>query len=111
MELLSHWISNAKHTSVECLAVTTPHTNEVIAQVPMATVDQVNQAVQHSHTAFTQWKGLTTKTRSILMSNFYTIVMRERTNIATLIVREHGKTFGEALAEVDKGCETIVIAK
>jgi acyl-CoA reductase-like NAD-dependent aldehyde dehydrogenase len=45
------------------------------------------------------------------MFDFYKIVMRERSKIATLIVTEHGKTFGEALAEVDKGCETIVIEK
>jgi malonate-semialdehyde dehydrogenase (acetylating) / methylmalonate-semialdehyde dehydrogenase len=110
-QTLDHWIDNAPYPQqTPMIAVSNPVNNAQISQVPLASASIVNHAVESAHKAFQSWSKQTFKTRALIMNAFHSIVVRERETIAKLIVIEHGKTLGEARAEVDKGCETIIYA-
>lgn len=108
---LSHWINNAEaHQSTPHIFVTNPATNTPLCTLPLATPEIVSTAIEKSHAAFLAWSGLTLKSRSMILSKFHELVVRDKAQIVECIVKENGKTAGEAAGEVDKGLETVLYA-
>ncbi|KAJ2711506.1 hypothetical protein H4R19_003217 [Coemansia spiralis] len=92
------------------LAVTTPHTGETIAHVPLSTATDVDAAVAAARAAFGGWSGRTLKARASLLLRLHTVLQAHADELADLVVREHGKTKVEALGDVGKGLETLEYA-
>lgn len=91
--------------------VTTPHTGEIIARVPLSTKLEVDQAVQAADTAFGDWSSKTVKARVQIMMRFHYLISTAYANeLRDIIVKEHGKTKSEAAAEIAKGLETFEYA-
>ncbi|KAJ2776789.1 hypothetical protein GGI15_004736 [Coemansia interrupta] len=110
---LANFIDNAfvaADASAETLAVTTPHTGAVIAHVPLSPASAVDAAVASAKQAFDAWSQQTLKTRASTLLRLLVVLQAHASELAQLIVREHGKTLAEAHGDVAKGLETLEYA-
>lgn len=92
------WIESETREIIE---VKNPANDEVFARVTVNTVDDVNYALETSEKAQFSWQLLPAQTRA---NYIYAIAERlklERNHFAKLLVLEQGKTYLEALGEVD----------
>ncbi|WP_210395799.1 CoA-acylating methylmalonate-semialdehyde dehydrogenase [Motiliproteus sediminis] len=87
--------------------VLNPATQEVVAQVPFATLDEVDQAVAVAKRAFESWRKVSLAKRQAIMMKFRQLVIDNTAELAELISREHGKTLPDAEGEVGRGLEAI----
>jgi malonate-semialdehyde dehydrogenase (acetylating)/methylmalonate-semialdehyde dehydrogenase len=94
----------------EYVSVTCPADGKTIASVPLGTAETVNDVVHVAHEAFDNWSKKTIKDRASYLIKFHGLIQKYRDELAALIVKEHGKTFGEAVAEINKGNETVEYA-
>jgi len=112
LPILSHWIDGCP---VEVLPEQTgpiynPATGQVIARVPRGGTAEVDAAVAAAKAAFPAWRDTPLITRSQLFFAFRELMWQHREELATLITRDHGKTFPDAFAEVTRGIETVEFA-
>lgn len=107
MQALPNFI-NGKfvHVNRDTVPCVNPATGEVLAQVPLSTKDDVDDAVKHGLEAFEVWSNMTIKQRTIIMFKFHALVNEHAEELANIIVKENGKNFTEAMADVAKGNET-----
>ncbi len=93
--------------SPEWRDVINPATQEVVARVPFATVDEVNRAVASAKEAFKSWRKVSLAQRMRIMLKFQALVREHTPELAALITEEHGKTLPDAEGEVGRGLEVI----
>jgi malonate-semialdehyde dehydrogenase (acetylating)/methylmalonate-semialdehyde dehydrogenase len=93
--------------SSEWRDVINPATQEVVARVPFATVDEVNRAVASAKEAFKSWRKVSLAQRMRIMLKFQALVREHTAELAALITEEHGKTLPDAEGEVGRGLEVI----
>jgi len=87
--------------------VVNPATQDVVARVPFATADEVNQAVACAKEAFKTWRKVSLAQRMRIMLKFQALVRAHTEELAALITEEHGKTLPDAEGEVARGLEVI----
>ena len=87
--------------------VLNPATQEVVARVPFATVDEVDRAVASASKAFESWRNTSLAQRMRIMLSLQQLVRAHMAELAELISREHGKTLPDAEGEVMRGLEVI----
>ncbi len=87
--------------------VINPATQEVVAQVPFATKDELDLAVANSKEAFTSWRNVSQGARMRVMLNLQKLVRDNTEALAKSISLEHGKTLPDAEGEVGRGLEVI----
>ncbi len=75
-----------------------PAAGAELGRVLMASVDDVNEAVERSRTVFRKWKKSTFAERSRLVMKAREAILSDVDGIAHLISQESGKPFGEAIA-------------
>ncbi|KAJ2800449.1 aldehyde dehydrogenase (NADP(+)) ald6 [Coemansia guatemalensis] len=113
VDLLCNFINNEAVPAggaPESLAVTSPHTGETIAQVPLSAAADVDAAVAAAEAAFGAWSGMTLKARAAVLLRLYNRLQVHADELAALVEREHGKTRTEAQGDVAKGLETLEYA-
>jgi malonate-semialdehyde dehydrogenase (acetylating)/methylmalonate-semialdehyde dehydrogenase len=93
--------------STEWRDVINPATQEVVAQVPFATKEELELAVANSKEAFKTWRNASQGTRMRVMLNLQKLVRDNTKALAELITLEHGKTLPDAEGEVGRGLEVI----
>lgn len=92
------WLdSNAR----EVIEVENPADNKVFATVTACTTDDVQYALESSEKAQRSWQLLPAHDRAIHIYAIVEGLRRERDHFAKLLTMEQGKTFAEALGEVD----------
>lgn len=84
-----------------------PATQEVVAQVPFATPDEVELAIANSKEAFKTWRNVSQAKRRLIMTKLAELLRENRTKIAEVLSREHGKTLPDAEGEIDRGLEGV----
>lgn len=89
------------------IPVTNPATQEVIAEVPCATPDEVNHAVAMAKAAFQTWKEVPVSDRARVMLRYQALLKEHHDEIATLLSQETGKTFEDAKGDVWRGIEVV----
>ncbi|WP_371186753.1 CoA-acylating methylmalonate-semialdehyde dehydrogenase [Thalassotalea maritima] len=89
------------------LDVLNPATQEVVAKVPMATMDEVNAAIANAKQAFADWRKTPLTKRMRIMMKFQQLLEQHTNEIATLITEEHGKTLPDAEGEVGRALEAV----
>nr|WP_320135262.1 CoA-acylating methylmalonate-semialdehyde dehydrogenase [uncultured Amphritea sp.] len=89
------------------IPVTNPATQEVIAQVPCATADEVELAVESAKAAFETWKEMPVGERARLMLRYQALLKEHHDEIAELLSLETGKTFDDAKGDVWRGIEVV----
>src|SRR5690606_33274755 len=87
--------------------VVNPATQEVVAQVPFATKEELDLAVANSKEAFKTWRNASQGTRMRVMLNLQKLVRDNTGALAKSISLEHGKTLPDAEGEVGRGLEVI----
>lgn len=101
------WVTSE---SKDFVNVTNPSLGQVIARTPMCSRDEVNKAVEAAHQAFAEWSEVPVVERARLMFRFKNLLDANYEDIARTVSREHGKTFAEAKASVQRGIEVVEFA-
>jgi malonate-semialdehyde dehydrogenase (acetylating)/methylmalonate-semialdehyde dehydrogenase len=87
-----------------------PSTGTAIARVPLCTADEVSTAVESASAALPAWAATPVVQRAQLMFRFRELMNANFDELSALITREHGKTAGEASAEMQRGLEMVEFA-
>lgn len=87
-----------------------PSTGQVIAQTPNCTADEVNETVRAAKAALASWGRTPVVERARVMFRFRELMEAHCDELAGLITQEHGKTAGEASAEMKRGIEMVEFA-
>lgn len=84
-----------------------PTTRDVLAELPIASTQELNSMVVKSHEAQKKWGQLPAKARIDLIQGGYDVLTKNKEQIIQLIHDEMGKTLDEAKKEVDNYCVAI----
>lgn len=87
-----------------------PHTKEVLAQIPQATKEQVKQAIDMAEAARPAMAGLTALERAEILEHLAQLFKDNRQRAAEIISLEGAKPIKFALAEIDRTIETYKFA-
>lgn len=84
-----------------------PATQEVISKVPDSTKEEFDLAVNNCKEAYKSWRNVPILTRQRYMTDYAKILRDNQKEIAKTITLEHGKTFPDAMGEVQRGLEVV----
>src|SRR3954447_6668481 len=87
-----------------------PSTGEVIAETPMGTAKDVDEAVQAAAAAFPDWWETPAIDRARILFRFRALLEDNFEEIVRLNTREHGKTWVESRGDVKRGMEMVEFA-
>jgi malonate-semialdehyde dehydrogenase (acetylating)/methylmalonate-semialdehyde dehydrogenase len=87
--------------------VVNPATQEVLAQVPFATDDEINAAVASAKAAYKTWKNTPIAARARIMLKLQALVREHMSRIALTLSAEQGKTLADAEGDVFRGLEVV----
>ena len=112
MKQINHIIGGSEvvSSSGRTSPVFNPATGEVTAQVGLANVEEVDQAVAAAAKAFGPWSETSLARRTAIMFRFRDLVDRHKDDMAALLTAEHGKVLSDSLGEVQRGLENIEYA-
>jgi aldehyde dehydrogenase (NAD+) len=77
-------------------------THEVLGHVPLSSADDARAAAAAAAKAFPSWRETPAPVRGAALFRALAILDSEREDLARLLTREEGKTFKEALGEVQR---------
>ena len=80
-------------------------TREVVAEYSAAGKEEAQAAVQAARKAFPGWAALTPVARGRILSKTSQILEARKTELATLLTREEGKTLAESAGEVQRAVD------
>ncbi|MBB93907.1 MAG: methylmalonate-semialdehyde dehydrogenase (CoA acylating) [Rhodobacteraceae bacterium] len=111
MEEITHFINGAhvKGTSGRFTEVFNPATGEVQAKVPLATVEEMNDAIAKAAEAQIKWAATNPQRRARVMMKFGALINENMDKLAELVSREHGKTLPDARGDVQRGLEVVEV--
>ncbi len=112
IEKLTHFINGEmlEGTSGRFGDVFDPATGQVQKQVPLATAEELDLAVQAAKAAFPAWAALPALRRARCMSRLKNLIEENKEALAALLTSEHGKVRDDALGEVTRGLEVVEFA-
>ncbi|MEV4518745.1 CoA-acylating methylmalonate-semialdehyde dehydrogenase [Micromonospora tulbaghiae] len=112
MERVTHWIDGKPFAGVteRAAPVYDPALGTVRTEVPLASVDEVDQAVASAAAAFASWRNSSLTKRTQVLFAFRELVNQHKQELAELITAEHGKVVSDALGEVTRGLEVVEFA-
>ncbi|MGG0888454.1 aldehyde dehydrogenase family protein [Cytobacillus horneckiae] len=87
-----------------------PYTKEVIAQIPQATEEEVNQAISVAHRTKEAMAQLTAYERAAILEQLTQLFIENRQKAAEIISLESAKPLKYALGEIDRTIETYKFA-
>ncbi len=101
------WVASQ---SSKVLGVDNPATGEAIARVPLSTTEETNQAVDAAKAAFQEWRETPPFVRSRYMFRLKELMEENFEDLASGIVKEHGKIIDEARGEIRRAIENVEVA-
>lgn len=101
------WVESKSSETIE---VYNPATKEIIAEVPLSTKEDLNQAASAAHAAFEDWQATAVPKRARILFKFQQLLMDNKQELAEIITKENGKSVNEALGEVQRGIENVEFA-
>ena len=101
------WLDSASRDKLE---VKNPANDEVFATITTCNEDDVQYALESSEKALFQWKLLPAQSRAEHIYKISDLLKKEKEHFARLLVMEQGKTYLEALGEVDDTIRYITYA-
>ena len=87
--------------------VVNPATQEVLARVPFATADEVNEAVASAAKAFATWKKTSIGARARIFLKYQQLIRENMKELAAILTAEQGKTLADAEGDVFRGLEVV----
>ncbi len=111
MKVIHNYV-NGKCSSISTnfLPVDDPSTGEQIAKVVLSTKDDFKEIINSSKKAQLKWSETTPLKRSRILSNYKTLIEKNLDELASIISKEHGKTFLDAKGSVTRGLEVVEFA-
>jgi malonate-semialdehyde dehydrogenase (acetylating)/methylmalonate-semialdehyde dehydrogenase len=111
-ELLDHWVSGAAFTgaSTRTAPVYDPARGVVQREVRLASVADVDTAVQAAAAAFPAWSEASWNKRQAVLFSFREILNARKEELAAILTSEHGKVTPDALGEIARGIEVVEFA-
>jgi malonate-semialdehyde dehydrogenase (acetylating)/methylmalonate-semialdehyde dehydrogenase len=112
MRNITHFIdgSSLAGTSGRTGDVFNPNTGEVQAQVALASVSEVDLAVQAALRAQPNWAATNPQRRARVMFEFKRLVEANMQSLAELLSSEHGKVIADSKGDIQRGLEVIEFA-
>lgn len=99
-----------KSSTTQYEEVPNPATGEILAEVPISTQEDLEQAVQVAKEAFATWKKVAAPRRARILFNYQQLLVEHWDELAKLITIENGKNYNEAYGEVLRGIECVEFA-
>ena len=87
------------------LDVISPIDGNLLSKVPMSTAIELDAAVKAAKAAFPGWSKTPIKERVQVFFRYKYLLEKHSRELAELVQEENGKTYGEALAEIEKSIE------
>ncbi|SDY27236.1 CoA-acylating methylmalonate-semialdehyde dehydrogenase [Citreimonas salinaria] len=108
---LSHYIDGKRvpGNSGRFADVMNPATGEVQARVPLATREELDDAVARAAEAQKGWAATNPQRRARVMMKFGALINEHIDELAELVSREHGKTLPDAKGDVQRGLEVVEV--
>ena len=112
MREINHFIDGASFTgaSGRFSDVFNPNTGEVQARVQLASVAEMDRAVQAAQNAFEGWSSVNPQRRARVMFEFKRLVEANMDELAEMLSSEHGKVIADSRGDVQRGLEVIEFA-
>lgn len=109
---VSHWINGAatRGTPAATQDIFNPATGKVQGQLLLGSTSDLDAAVAAAAAAFPGWAAKSALARARVFYKFLALVQERSAVLADCLVREHGKTFLDAMGEVARGIENIEFA-
>jgi malonate-semialdehyde dehydrogenase (acetylating)/methylmalonate-semialdehyde dehydrogenase len=92
-------------SSTRTLAVISPVDGTLLSQVPLSAAADLDEAVAGAKKAFKAWSRTPIKERVQVFYRYKTLLEQHLPALAQLIQEENGKTYPEAVAEIEKSIE------
>ncbi len=111
-QTLHHYIGGRKVDGVSGRfgPIYNPAIGEVVSQAPLASADEVRQAIAAAQAAFPAWSEMAPGRRAQIMFNFRSLIIEHRDELAAMLSSEHGKTIDDAKGSVTRGLEVVEFA-
>lgn len=111
-EIIKNYINGSwiNSTATSTYNVVNPATEETLAETPLGKAEDVNQAVLSAKKAFESWSITPVIERVQPFFKLKMLLEEHKGQIATLIVKEHGKTFREAKGDILRGIQMVETA-
>lgn len=90
--------------------VPNPATGEIIAEVPISTQQDLDDAVKAAKKAFATWRKVAVPQRARILFKYQQLLTENWDELAKLITIENGKNYNEAYGEVLRGIECVEFA-
>ncbi len=87
--------------------VVNPATQQVLARVPFATIDEINAAVASAKAAFKTWRFTPIGTRARIFLKYQQLIRENIKELAAILTAEQGKTLADAEGDVFRGLEVV----
>ena len=87
--------------------VVNPATQEVLARVPLATAEELAQAVAAAKAAFPAWRKTPIGTRARIFLKYQQLIRDNIKSLAAMLTAEQGKTLADAEGDVFRGLEVV----
>ena len=112
MDILDHWVSGAPFAgaSTRTAPVYNPAEGTVSREVRLASVADVDVAVQAAKAAFPAWADASLAKRQGVLFAFRELLNARKEEVAAILTNEHGKVTSDALGEVARGLEVVEFA-
>jgi len=96
--------------SDKLLDVENPATGEIIAQMPLSTVDETKAAIELAQDAWQEWRETPPISRARIFFKLKELLELDFENIARIMVQEQGKTIDESRGETRRSIENVEVA-
>ena len=109
---IQHFISGRRVNgrSGRFAPVYNPATGEQSGQVPLASAEEMAEAVAAAKAAFPGWAGTSPLRRARILNRFLRLIEENAERIAATITAEHGKILSDAQGELTRGAEVVEFA-
>src|SRR6187431_2953474 len=109
---IPHWIGGKRvdGTSGRSGPVYNPATGTQSGAVDLASVEEIDAAVQNAAEAWESWRTISLAKRAELFFRIRELFHAHREDLAKLLTAEHGKVLSDAMGEVARGLEVIEFA-
>lgn len=97
-------------TSARKSPVYNPATGDIIAEVPLASKDEVHAAIDIAAKAAAGWAATTPLQRARVMFRFKSLIEANLDRLAAVITEEHGKVLSDAKGSCIRGLEVVEFA-
>ncbi len=111
MKTILNYVDGAQSSySNDKLPVYDPSTGEQIGNVILSSIEDFKNVISSSKKSQLDWQNTTPLKRSRILSNYKNLIEKNIDELASIVSKEHGKTFADAKGSVTRGLEVVEFA-